>query len=1172
MASKVESRSVNIFINGQQANSTLKEMESHSRKLRNELSRLIPGTEAFKNKMQELKSVNKQLNSIKDDIRGVGGAFGWLKTEIGKFGVLAAGYLGFGFITSKFNDIISQNAKLSDSVADVMKTTGLSELAVRRLNSEFKNIDTRSSREELNGLAKVAGKLGISAEQDVLAFVRAADQISVALGEDLGGAEQAINSLGKLVDIFKLKDEFGLEQSLLNVGSAINELGAAGTANESYLVEFTSRLGGIAPAANMGIQDILGLGATLDELGQKVEMSATAVSQFIVSLAKDIPTFARIAGMSQEAFKSLLNRDGNEALIAVLKNLKSSGMGISTLAENMGMIGEEGARAVQVLGLLSNNIPLLEKRQNLANEEFAKGISLTEEFNVRNNNFAATLDKLGKKIGALTSNFTFQDLLMKLTVGLSNSVDWVNNHASAIVKWIKIITIGGAAIMTYRTYLLLANTAMFQFITTMLLGERAAVLSRTATIALAGAKALLSGNLTKAAQAMRLLNITMVANPAGAVLAGIAAITVALVLFSSKLGIAAQAQKEINDIHATSEKQIVRERLEIYNLLKTLRTETTTREAKLSAIRRLRELTGEHLKGYSDEEIAAGKATNAVNKYVSSLQSRARATAATNKIVQLEEEMIDARQNISRGWNSLSYMDKTKFQFSTGKSGKFAEAAWYQQQVQIMKEKAAMKKEIEERYSADLQTKVEVTVPDALVTPFSVPTKDEETAAEKARRKLQDLRDDISKWENKAEAGGEGMDKELVDIENKYKEFLARAKGHQEEINQVTETYTTLKLQREKEIDEKFDKDSRARALSQLKAAFDEEDLLRTQRLQERLIQIDESDKTELEKGAAKAAIMQEYDQEVFDSKQLTLTAEALLIAAHLELADLELSEREQLAQRQMDLEKQIADNAIENQSRIWERTNELNNLRKDGERQLQAAIYSAYQEGFALIGGLFKENSMMAKTFFVLEKIAAGAKIVIALQQQLAAIRLSAWLNPLFAVDPTGAARMAYIATHSTIAKISAGVGLATVAAQTIAGFEDGGYSAVDYSAPNGYVRRPTLFANSTSGRPFIAGEKYKTEYIISSQQLKDPVIADFVGMMEGRRGVSRFEQGGYSSNSSFKSAKVEDPTTQQMLHLMSEMVNAQNRANNKKVVLNYKDLEKLEEDIATINYATDS
>jgi hypothetical protein len=78
---------------------------------------------------------------------------------------------------------------------------------------------------------------------------------------------------------------------------------------------------------------------------------------------------------------------------------------------------------------------------------------------------------------------------------------------------------------------------------------------------------------------------------------------------------------------------------------------------------------------------------------------------------------------------------------------------------------------------------------------------------------------------------------------------------------------------------------------------------------------------------------------------------------------------------------------------------------------------------------------------------------------------------------------------------------------------FEDGGFSSVEKRKPSGWVKSPTLFANSASGRDFIAGEKHKGEYIISSEQLKDPVISNFVGMMEANRGVRRFEAGGYSS-----------------------------------------------------------
>ncbi|RYE07720.1 MAG: hypothetical protein EOP44_03180 [Sphingobacteriaceae bacterium] len=100
-------------------------------------------------------------------------------------------------------------------------------------------------------------------------------------------------------------------------------------------------------------------------------------------------------------------------------------------------------------------------------------------------------------------------------------------------------------------------------------------------------------------------------------------------------------------------------------------------------------------------------------------------------------------------------------------------------------------------------------------------------------------------------------------------------------------------------------------------------------------------------------------------------------------------------------------------------------------------------------------------------------------------------------------------------LAGIAGAAGLAEVAviaSEKPPAYEKGGYSAIDYNSPQGYVKRPTLFAGSAA-RPFLAGEGNKTEYIISSEQLRDPVIANFVGAMEANRGVRRFEAGGYSN-----------------------------------------------------------
>ena len=142
---------------------------------------------------------------------------------------LRASWMGIavvaGTVVAGVRKWVSMQSELSDAIADVQKTTGLTKLEVRGLNKELLQLNTRSSQKELLDLAYVAGKLGIKGVQDVLGFTRAADKIGVALGRELGNAEEAARVIGKLTDLFNLKQEFGLETAMTKIGSAINSLG-----------------------------------------------------------------------------------------------------------------------------------------------------------------------------------------------------------------------------------------------------------------------------------------------------------------------------------------------------------------------------------------------------------------------------------------------------------------------------------------------------------------------------------------------------------------------------------------------------------------------------------------------------------------------------------------------------------------------------------------------------------------------------------------------------------------------------------------------------------------------------------------------------------------------------------------------------------------------------------
>ena len=132
-------------------------------------------------------------------------------------------------------------------------------------------------------MARIGGKLGI-AKQDIEGFTRAADVIKISLGKDLGdNVEETIGQIGKLVNVFQLNKEFGIEQGMMKTAAAVNELGKSSTANEANIVEFMRRVGGVGYSAKMSLANIAGLGATLDDIQMATTLFSLIAGAFMIA-------------------------------------------------------------------------------------------------------------------------------------------------------------------------------------------------------------------------------------------------------------------------------------------------------------------------------------------------------------------------------------------------------------------------------------------------------------------------------------------------------------------------------------------------------------------------------------------------------------------------------------------------------------------------------------------------------------------------------------------------------------------------------------------------------------------------------------------------------------------------------------------------------------------------
>ena len=545
---------------------TPKQLSAALRQLKKELNDIDRGSKAWDEQIKKIKRVQTELDRVNKQMKGNESLWTRFSKTMFQWGnalMVAAGAMT-GLVLSG-RKAVEAFAEMDQEMANVRKYTGMAAEQVEALNEEFKKMDTRSSRQQLNKLAQEAGRLGMQSQEDVMGFVRAADKINVALDE-LG--EGATLTLSKLTNIFGDRERLGVEQSLLAVGSVINELSQNSTASASYLAEFASRLGGVGAQAHMTTQQIMGYGAVLDSYNQKVESSSTALSQVIVRLYREPAKYAKVAGLEVKEFTDLLKRDANAALIMFLETLNKAG-DMDVLSPMFADMGENGSRAIQALATLAKHIDEVKSQQAEANKAFEEAVSIDKEFNVQNNTVQAQLDKAKK---------SFHEMAVELGEKLMPVMRYAITGSSAMMRALSTIV---SFVVEYKNSLITLTTAIVAYTIAVkasviwtkavaaaqVLANVAMAAGRALYLALAAAVNLCTGNVTRATAAWKLFNATLHTSPIGLLVAGITAAVTALVLFTRRTNDAAKAQKALNDIKKEAAKRMVEEKQRIDTLM-----------------------------------------------------------------------------------------------------------------------------------------------------------------------------------------------------------------------------------------------------------------------------------------------------------------------------------------------------------------------------------------------------------------------------------------------------------------------------------------------------------------------------------------------------------------------------------------------------------------------------
>lgn len=641
--------------------------------LNSELKNIERGSAAWTAQTEKIRRVKAELDKVNAELRQSEGMFARMKNTVNDWGAsIAAAAAAMTGLVAAGKAAVEAYAEMDQEMANVRKFTGMTADEVAALNEEFKKMDTRTSREGLNMLAQEAGRLGKQSSEDVLGFVRAADKINVAL-DDLG--EGATLTLSKLTTIFGDEERLGTERSLLAVGSVINELSQNSTAAAPYLADFAQRLAGVGAQAHMTIPEIMGFAAVLDSQGQKVEMSATAVSKIIMNLFKDPEKIAKATGMAVTEFAETCKRSTNEGLLMLLNRLHELG-GIDTLAPVFADMGENGARASAVLSALAGNVDLVRQQQEAANIAFEEAISIDKEFTVQNTTVQADLEKrkkifrehaveLGEKLLPVMGHFhSSTSMAMK---ALSIIIDYVIEYKGALITL-------AAAIAGY-TVAVKATVAIEKLYNGLvLIGNSLKHAQKVAVLASSLAYNKLAGHTTRAADAQKLLNATMKTNPWGLLVSAIAAAVAGLIAYHNKQKEISATDQAMKDIQDSITSQYAEQKGKIEMLLSTLENERNSLKKRKAALEELRKI----VPGYHAELTNEGKLIRnnkkAIDDYLTALNKKIAMQAYEEKLAEqyrkkAELELKLAEQQQIKSQKHSAYVDAKRNDNNTNAAG-----------------------------------------------------------------------------------------------------------------------------------------------------------------------------------------------------------------------------------------------------------------------------------------------------------------------------------------------------------------------------------------------------------------------------------------------------------------------------------------------------------------------
>lgn len=637
------------------AGSTTAQLRKALQAVRHEMSLSSEASGKLPQLRKQMEALKAQIDKNTGAIHKQGGAW---QTAMKNLTAYVGMFAVFNQVKSMMTGVIKKNLEYSGSLTDIRKVAGLAQEDINALSKELAKIDTRTSVDGLAQLAYQGAKLGMSkyGVEGMAQFVKAADQINVAIGEEMG--EEALPALSKMVEVMGLIPRMGIEKAMLATGSAMFKLSTTSTSTSNDIVEFAKRLTGVARTAGITTDQLLALGSASSSMMLMPEVASTALGKFIVALQKNHNLIAKELGIPDETIKNLYaSGHAMDAIVLVLEKMKQKG-NMNALGDIFKDLGSDGQRLVTAMVTMSKNVDMLKDHLDTANDAFHEATAVTSEYEMQQESAIGILERAN-------------NLWEKAFVN-SDGVDNVKELSKSWYEMSKFLTENVFALNSMKAVLWLVITAC-KTLVYILPALMAGLLFRGAVAAIIGIKNALGGMkdmailATLRTEGLRAawakLNITMKANWISLLIGLLVELGVALTHVFNRQKDVAEGQLDINKYVREGAAEYDRERRKIDSYIAALNNANTSAKQRERIIKNF----NREYKPYLDK---LGLEVNSVDT-LKKAYSRLNAELRKKMFYQIKQKAYDTELGKSEGDVGKAIMDYSKY-INSGKGSTWA--------------------------------------------------------------------------------------------------------------------------------------------------------------------------------------------------------------------------------------------------------------------------------------------------------------------------------------------------------------------------------------------------------------------------------------------------------------------------------------------------------------------